>query len=202
MTSIAPAKPVSVEEFWRLCADGKPRELVRGEVREKMPVNLYHGRLALWIGAQLANYQAHIQRYLGEVVAETGFIIRYPDGRTSVRAPDIAFIRKERLPEPYPNAFLEIAPDLAIEIVSPHDAYTEVRDKVDELLQAGTAVVWVVDPQGRRVEVYQPNQPTQILREGDILSCEALLPGFRLSVAVLFGGLRLAMERAQATEEA
>ncbi len=201
MTSVAPAKPMTVEEFWRLCADGKPRELVRGEAREKMPVNLDHGRLALWMGAQLMNYQAHIQRYLGEVVTETGFVIRYPDGRASVRAPDVAFIRKERLPEPYPNAFLEIAPDLAIEIVSPNDSYSEVRDKVDELLQAGTAVVWVIDPQGRRVEVYQPNQPIQVLHEGDTLSCEALLPGFSLPVTVLFGGLRLAIEGSQAVEE-
>ncbi|MFN3689522.1 MAG: Uma2 family endonuclease [Fimbriimonadales bacterium] len=201
MTSIAPAKPVSVEEFWRLCADGKPRELVRGEVREKMPVGIRHAVLASFVSHRLQQFLDSLEQRLGVVAVELGVVIRHADAE-SVRAPDIAFIRKERLPEPYPNAFLEIAPDLAIEIVSPNDAYTEVRDKVEELLQAGTAVVWVVDPQGRRVEVYQPNQPTQILREGDILSCEALLPGFRLPVAVLFGGLRLAIEGGRATEEA
>ncbi|MCS7300720.1 MAG: Uma2 family endonuclease [Fimbriimonadales bacterium] len=184
---------LTAEEFARLCADGKLRELVRGEVVDKMPVNLSHGSLAQWIGTLLNNYQAQLRQYLGEVVTETGFVIRHPDA-DSVRAPDVAFIRKERLPEPRPNAFPELAPDLAVEIVSPSDSYADILEKVDELLQAGTVAVWVVDPKRRSVEVYRRDAPTLRLHEDDMLTCEELLPGFQLPLKTLFGGLRAAIE--------
>lgn len=81
MTSATPTKrKMTAEEFWQLCSDGKPRELVREEVVEKMPVNLGHGSLAQWIGTRLSNYQVQMRQYIGEVVSETGFVIRYPDG--------------------------------------------------------------------------------------------------------------------------
>ncbi|GIV11530.1 MAG: hypothetical protein KatS3mg020_1021 [Fimbriimonadales bacterium] len=200
MTSATPTKhKITAEQFWQLCADGKPRELVRGEVIEEMPVNLEHGSLAQWIGTLLTNYQTQIRQYLGEVVSETGFVIRYPDA-DSVRAPDVAFIRKERIPEPRPAAFVEIVPDLVVEIVSPNDAYAEVLDKVDEFLQAGTAVVWVVDPRRHKVEVYRRDAPMQILHTGDTLTCEDLLPGFKLPLKTLFGGLQTAIESAGISE--
>ncbi|OYT69161.1 MAG: hypothetical protein CFK49_12505 [Armatimonadetes bacterium JP3_11] len=200
MTSATPTKhKITAEQFWQLCADGKPRELVRGEVIEKMPVNLEHGSLAQWIGTLLTNYQTQIRQYLGEVVSETGFVIRYPDADT-VRAPDVAFIRKERIPEPRPATFVEIVPDLVVEIVSPNDAYAEILDKVDEFLQAGTTVVWVVDPRRHKVEVYHRDAPMQILHAGDTLTCEDLLPGFKLPLKTLFGGLQAAIESAEVSE--
>ncbi len=80
MTSATPTKrKMTAEELWQLCSDGKPRELVRGEVVEKMPVNFGHGSLAQWIGTRLSNHQVQMRQYIGEVVSETGFVIRYPD---------------------------------------------------------------------------------------------------------------------------
>jgi hypothetical protein len=76
------------------------------------------GRIAQWVATQLTLYQQQIRQYLGEVVIETGFVIRYPDSE-SVRAPDVAFIRKERVPDPRPHTFAEFAPDLVVEVVSP-----------------------------------------------------------------------------------
>jgi Uma2 family endonuclease len=200
MTSATPTKrKMTAEQFWQLCADGKPRELVHGEVVEKMPVNLDHGSLAQWIGTLLSNHQVQIRQYLGEVVSETGFVIRYPDA-DSVRAPDVAFIRKERIPKPRPAAFVEIVPDLVVEVVSPSDSYAEILDKVDEFLQAGTTVVWVVDPRRRKVEVYRRNAPVQRLHESDVLTCEDVLPGFKLPLETLFGGLQAAIEGADVSE--
>ncbi|MEJ5385457.1 MAG: Uma2 family endonuclease [Fimbriimonadales bacterium] len=194
MAITVPAKTrMTVEEFWRLCADGKPRELVHGQVVETMPAGFEHGRIAQWVAAQLTLCQQQMRQYLGEVVIETGFVIRHPDG-DSVRAPDVAFIRKERIPEPRPCTFAEFAPDLAVEVVSPNDSYTTVREKVEAWLQAGTEVVWVVDPRRRTVEVFQADAPAQTLREGDVLTCETILPGFALPLTTLFGGLQAQLE--------
>jgi len=190
MATLAPTQArITADEFWRLCADGKPRELVRGQVVETMPAGFEHGRVAQWVATQLTLYQQQIRQYLGEVVVETGFVIRYPDSE-SVRAPDVAFIRKERLPDPRPHTFAEFAPDLVVEVVSPNDAYSAIRDKVEEWLHAGAAVVWVVDPLRRAVEVFRLDAPVETLREGDTLTCESLLPAFALPLTTLFGGLQ------------
>jgi Uma2 family endonuclease len=90
------------------------------------------------------------------------------------------------LPNPLPQTFADLAPDLVVEIASPNDAYTELRDKVDEWLQAGVQVVWVVDPQRRTVEVFQPDQPIRVLREGDTLTGDPVLPDFQLPLSELF----------------
>ena len=190
MATLAPTQArITADEFWQLCADGKPRELVRGQVVETMPAGFEHGRVAQWVATQLTLYQQQIRQYLGEVVVETGFVIRYPDSE-SVRAPDVAFIRKERLPDPRPHTFAEFAPDLVVEVVSPNDAYSAIREKVEEWLRAGVSVVWVVDPLRRAVEVFRIDAPVEVLREGSTLTCESLLPGFALPLTTLFGGLQ------------
>ena len=190
MATLAPTHArITADEFWQLCADGKPRELVRGQVVETMPAGFEHGRIAQRVATQLTLYQQQIRQYLGEVVIETGFVIRYPDSE-SVRAPDVAFIRKERLPDLRPHTFAEFAPDLVDEVVSPDDAYSTVREKVEEWLRAGVSVVWVVDPLRRTVEVFRLDAPVEVLREGSTLTCESLLSGFALPLTTLFGGLQ------------
>ena len=189
MATLAPTHTrITADEFWQLCADGKPRELIRGQVVETMPAGFEHGSIAQWVATQLTLYQQQIHQYLGEVVVETGFVIRYPDSE-SVRAPDVAFIRKERVPDPRPHTFAAFAPDLVVEVVSPNDAYSAVREKVEEWLRAGVSVVWVVDPFRRTVEVFRLDAPVEVLREGSTLTCESLLPGFALPLTTLFGGL-------------
>jgi Uma2 family endonuclease len=190
MATLAPTQVrITADEFWRLCADGKPRELIRGQVVDTMPAGFEHGRIAQWMATQLTLYQQQIRQYLGEVVVEAGFVIRYPDSE-SVRAPDVAFIRKERLPDPCPRTFAEFAPDLVVEVISPNDAYSTIREKVEEWLCAGVAVVWVVDPNRRTVEILRADAHPQTLREGETLTCETLLPGFALPLTTLFGGLQ------------
>jgi Uma2 family endonuclease len=184
MVALEQKRKLSVEEFWQQYA-GKPYELVRGEVREKMPVGLWHATVASVIDFHLRVHLKRMRKQLGRVMVEAGFIITLPDG-SSVRAPDVAFIRRERLPQPLPETFCEVAPDLVVEIISPNDAYSALREKVDEWLYAGVSVVWVVDPQRRVVEVFQVDKPLQVLREGDVLTAEPVLPGFQLPVQEIF----------------
>jgi Uma2 family endonuclease len=186
MPAVAIQRGLTAEEFWQQYA-GKPYELVRGEVKERMPAGLIHGLLAMRLGRRIDTVASERRRGI-TVAAETGFRLRTAWGE-SVRAPDVAFIRTERLPSPLPQTFADLAPDLVVEIASPNDAYTELRDKVDEWLQAGVQVVWVVDPQRHTVEVFQANAPIRVLREGDTLTGDPVLPDFQLPLSELFAEL-------------
>jgi Uma2 family endonuclease len=186
MPAVATQRGLTAEEFWQQYA-GKPYELVRGEVKQRMPAGLIHGLIAMRMGRRIDAVASASKRGI-TVAAETGFRVRTALGE-SVRAPDVAFIRAERLPSPLPHTFADLAPDLVVEIASPNDAYSDLRDKVDEWLQAGVQVVWVVDPQRRVVEVYQPNQPIRVLREGDTLTGDPVLPDFQLPLSELFAEL-------------
>lgn len=123
---------MSVEEFERLYL-GKRAELWRGEVREYMPAGARHGKitatLTVHIGARLLNTRE------GELfAAETGFVVRRGE-ESDVLAPDVAFIRRERLPEgELPQGFCRVVPDLVAEVVSPNDSYAEARQKVADWL--------------------------------------------------------------------
>ena len=140
------------------------------------PAGGKHGSVAMRVGSLLS---VHVRANdLGEVfAAETGFILRRnPD---TVRAPDASFIAKDRLPEgELPIGYLEIVPDLAVEVVSPNDTTREVWDKVGDWLRAGTRLVWVIDPASRSVTVYRSMDDFQILSEGDELVGGEVIPGF------------------------
>jgi Uma2 family endonuclease len=176
---------MSVEQFEREYM-GKRAELWRGEVREYMPAEPKHGITAMNIGVELGAFVR--QRGLGKAfAAETGFVIHTSEG-DSVLAPDVAFIRQERLPEGgFPKGFSRVVPDLVVEVMSPDDSYPKVREKVREWLAGGVQVVWVVDPERRVVEVWQSQEePAQVLSEDDTLRGEPVLPGFELPVSVIF----------------
>src|SRR4029077_19991887 len=95
-----------------------------------------------------------VPRDLGQVVAgDVGFTLsRGPD---TVRGPDVAFVRRGRVPRPLPSAYAELAPDLAVEILSPSDRSGETLAKVADWLNAGTRLVWVIDPWRRQARVYR-----------------------------------------------
>ena len=118
--------------------------------------------------------------------AETGFVLeRDPD---TVLAPDVAFVRRERiLASGLPPTCWEGPPDLAVEVTSPGDTRREVADKVASWLAAGTRLVWVVDPKRLVVEIHDPDGAPRRLGGSDVLEGEPLFPGFRLPVADIFG---------------
>ncbi len=84
------------------------------------------------------------------------------------------------------EAFWEIAPDLAVEVVSPAETAEEIREKVRDYLQAGTLLVWVIYPRAQEVVVHTPDGLARTLAVGDILSAPDVLPGFNCTVAELF----------------
>lgn len=175
---------LTLDEFVRLPDDETRKELVRGRVVREPPAGFEHGGLAAHIAHRLREFVARGD--LGMVVgAETGFIL-FEDPPT-VRAPDAAFVTRERLPEDR-SGFAPLAPDLAVEVVSPSNTMPQIHDKVCDFLDAGTRLVWIVEPRRRTVMVYRSRDDIRLLTEDDALDGGDLLPGFRLPVAELFAG--------------
>ena len=163
---------------------GKRYELVMGELHEMSPSGWRHGLLVDAISILLGSYIR--ERELGWCFgAETGFLIaRNPD---TVRAPDFAFIAKEHLPKEKPSeAFWPGAPDLAVEVLSPSDRPGEVDEKINAWLAAGSAAVWVIDPQLQTVTIYHSRTDVRIKTTSDTLDGGKLVPGFACAVGELF----------------
>ena len=114
-------------------------------------------------------------------MTETGFTLaRGPD---TVRGPDIAVVRRDRVPSPEPRGFLELAPELMVEVLSPRDRPGEVLAKVADWLTAGTRLVWVVDPERRVARVYRDDGSEAIVGADEALDGEDVLPGFSCPLA-------------------
>jgi Uma2 family endonuclease len=158
-------------------------ELVRGELIMMSPSGFEHGRIVVAITFSVASYIK--QHPLGVLTgAEGGYLIaRDPD---TVRAPDLGFILRERVPAEPVRGFFPGAPDLAVEVLSPDDRASEVLAKVRDWRQAGCRLVWVVDPRTRTVSVYRDSGQVLALREPDALGGEDLLPGFSVPLAEIF----------------
>jgi Uma2 family endonuclease len=175
---------VTADELCTLPDDGFRYELVRGEVRRMPPAGSEHGAVVMNLGSPL---HAFVRSHdLGVVLgAETGFkIASDPD---TVRAPDLAFVRCERIPESgIPSGFWLGAPDLAVEVISPSDTYTEVEEKVHDWLKAGTRMVLVLNPRTRTVTIYTFSTIVVQLTESDTLTGGEVLPAFTCQVSGLF----------------
>lgn len=153
----------------------KCTELVAGHVVVREPPGYRHGYVASQLILALG---LHVRVHrLGHVLAaETGFtLFRNPD---TVRAPDVAFIRAERIPSPLPRGYAEFAPDLAVEVLSPSDRAGRVLAKVGDWLDAGTRLVWIVDPERRLAKVYRADGTESVLAPDEMLSGEDVVPGF------------------------
>jgi Uma2 family endonuclease len=177
-----PARAVTAEELFN-SPDPRRRELVRGVPRVSEPPGGVHGRLALKLGGLL---DAHVARLgPGTVLVEAGYVLeRAPD---TVRGPDISFVSAMRLPpDRLPEQYISGPPDLAIEILSPGDRWSEIEEKVADYLQAGARRVWLVDPRGRQVIVRYADRPPKVLTDRDTLDGEEVVPGFALPPAELF----------------
>lgn len=165
-------------------------ELVAGELRVMEPARAAHGLIEInLLGALIPHVRTHDLG--GLFTSDTGFRIkREPD---TVRAPDIAFVQAGRLPpEGLDNdaGFLDLAPDLAIEVTSPSDTVASLGEKIAEYLGVGVRLVWVVDPANRTVTVYAADRSARLLTEADAVNGGDVLPGFRCPVADLFAGIR------------
>jgi Uma2 family endonuclease len=172
---------ITADEF--LAMDRPWCELIRGEIVEVTPGGMRHGRVAAWIAHLLLEFLGDSD--VGEVYgAETGF--RLETGPDLVRAPDAAFVRRERLEGLDDTKFLPLAPDLAVEVVSPSDTFATVEEKAAMWLSYGARLVWVVEPEKEQVFVYRPGEPRTALGEGDQITGGDVLPRFASPVARFF----------------
>jgi Uma2 family endonuclease len=148
-----------------------------------MPPGGKHGVIAVVLAVLLQSWLK--QGAGGYASVESGYILaRNPD---TVRGPDVSYVRPERIPATgVPEGFWELAPDLAVEIVSPSETADEVREKVRDYLSAGTAQVWTVYPRTREVVVHTPDGLSRTYDEDATLSFPDFLPGFVCTVAELF----------------
>jgi Uma2 family endonuclease len=172
---------LTVEAFWDQYA-GKPYELIHGRVVEVTPTGLAHGAVIPRVGTLLGAFVD--ANGLGEVVgAETGFWL----GPHTLRGPDCAYIRQEKFASvTEPEKYVPFAPDLAVEVVSPGDTASDIRDKVDLYRAAGTRLVWVIYPSLRKIDVYLPDGTSYEVKKDGTLDGGDVLPGLSISVNDLF----------------
>ncbi|MBL0171074.1 MAG: Uma2 family endonuclease [Gemmatimonadaceae bacterium] len=182
---------MTAEQLVTYSERGLRTELVRGRMVVREPAGYRHGSIAARVLTRISVFLETDQTTrsavhpLGEVLAaETGFTLqRSPD---TVRAPDVAFVSWDRRPTST-GGFAELAPDLAVEVLSPRDRPGEVLAKVADWLTAGSTLVWVVDPDRRQVRVYRADGSALILCDRMVIDGEGTLPGFVLPLDILFG---------------
>ena len=169
---------MTADELQRLPDDGWRYELVQGELRKMSPSGARHSRVAAQIiGSLIAYLKDHP---IGAVFAsEGGFrISRSPD---TVRAPDAAFVRSERVVDTV--GFFEGPPDVAFEVTSPGDTYSEIEEKTLDWLRAGVLAVVIVDPRTSTVRVHRASGATNV---AEAVELEEILPGWRLPLSEVF----------------
>ncbi len=159
-------------------------ELVNGELVER---NM--GAESTWIAGNLFGliflwYHGRVPGHL--FTTDCGYQC-YADDPGKVRKPDVSFVRRGRFPkERIPKGYIRIPPDLAVEVLSPNDLADEAEVKVEEYLDAGVRLVWVISPKAETVTVYRADRSAVKLHDADELSGEDVLPEFRCKVSELF----------------
>lgn len=174
------------EQFWHLCQNNQDYRFERtakGELIIMPPTGGETGRRNADLTFQLQAWSR--QNNLGIVFdSSTGF--KLPNGAD--RSPDASWIRRERwesLTQQQQRKFLPLCPDFAIELRSPSDSLKELQEKMQEYINNGMRLGWLIDPETRRVEIYRSNRDVEILENPATLSGEDVLPGFTLSLEQL-----------------
>jgi len=162
-------------------------ELVRGELRVTPPAGGPHGCAVSNITYLL---RAHVQgRGLGRVFGDgIGYeLVQLP---RTVRVPDASFVNADRLPKDgIGPGLLRLAPDLAIEVLSPSETASSLEEKLDDYRACDTQLIWVIDPVRRTVMIVASDSPVRWLHETDTLDAGDVVPGFHCNVAEIFEGI-------------
>jgi Uma2 family endonuclease len=186
-TITAATKPMTADEFYEWVHRPENAnqwfELVRGKVIEMPPPQKRHGFVSVNVGRLLGNYT--FRRRKGYVTGNDSGVILEKDPDT-VRGPDIALYEDaQKYLELHPK-YGEVPPRLAVEVLSPNDRADRVIRKITDYLNNGVEMVWLIDPEARTVTVYRANKGPLFLEEGDELTGQDVLPGFRCRVADIF----------------
>jgi Uncharacterized protein conserved in cyanobacteria, COG4636 len=179
----------TAEAFMALSKEGHRYEVVDGKPIDMGSAGALHGYVCSLLLSALTSYV--LSKKLG-VVLDSSTAFKMKSGNW--RSPDISFFAKERLQgmTELPTGFLEGAPDLAVEVLSPRNTVEEIHDKLVEYFENGSRLVWLVHPSEHYVLVYRSSQePDRLLKSVDLLEGEEVIPGFALPVAHLFQKLSL-----------
>ena len=160
-------------------------ELVEGDIVEMPFPSPIHAAILVTLSTSLGSFVT--ENGLGRVLGGNApFVLeRHPDGKDTVRGLDIAFISSARWPEALPRKPFLVGPDLAVEIISPSNRADDIEKKVQQLLQAGTTLIWIVYPDLRTVTIHTVDGATT-LTENDDLTGGDILPGFEVRVSDIF----------------
>lgn len=180
--SIATTSRITPEELLKL-PDGERYELVDGELVEGV-MSFESVWIATLLSLKLNEFV--LPRGLG-FVAGDGLGYQCFDESDKIRRPDVSFVRAGRLSlSQFESGHCQIAPDLAVEVVSPNDLFSDVERKANEYLTAGVKLVWVLNPETQTILVYRPDGTMAHLSAKDDLDGETVLPGFQCPVRSLF----------------
>jgi Uma2 family endonuclease len=177
---------LTIDDLYALPDGGYRYDVIDGQLLRMSRAGRRHARIEMHIGLPLGGFVT--SNSLGEAYgADAGYILsRDP---LVFLSPDVSFVRQDRLPTPAnvdDEGFLEIAPDLAVEVISPSNSAREMPDKVMVSLEHGMQQVWLVEPRRQIVTVYGPERTARIHRSGEVISGGELLPGFELVVDEIF----------------
>lgn len=174
----------TAKELYELPADGYRYELVSGNLHMTSPAGGRHGRLANRISMLL---NQHVDaNHLGVVfAAETGFLIQTdPD---TVFAPDVAFVSLARFKSVANEVqYLPLAPELAIEVLSPSDRFSRVVSKAFAWLDAGTKLVLVIDPDSETIHAYRSRKQIEVFERSEPIDCTNAVSNWTLVVDDVF----------------
>ena len=181
---------ITADELLAMPEDDCRYELTRGELVTLPIEGAMHGSVASRFNRRLGAFVE--ARDLGEAFTRTGFILATdPD---TVRGPDVSFVSKARLSDDTSDGYFTIAPDLAVEVVSPNDTDTDMADRTAEYLAAGARLVVVVDPLKRTITKHPYRGEATRLGESDTLALDDIMPGFECAAADIFGRRQMARQ--------
>jgi Uma2 family endonuclease len=182
--AMATTKLFTIEDLEALPDDRHVYDLIDGGLRRREPVGAEHGIIGSGILSRLWTF-VH-EHDLGEMLrSETIYVYRRDPDRSL--KPDVSFVRADRLPVGAEiQRPLTVPPDLAVEVVSPHDLAEEIDEKIALYRAFGVPLLWVFWPRRRAIAVYADGHLVCELEEGDELDGGKILPGFRVPVAELF----------------
>ena len=180
MVTQARIEPLTVEQFWEQYAD-RPFILFEGKIVEVSPPGMEHAEIQMIVGSVLREFLA--THPIGRVFGEMGFRL----SKITLLAPDVCFLSDETLSQVKDKRrFATIAPDLAVEIVSPGDTASEIEQKIRLFLGSGTRLIWVIYPTLRSVTAHYANGTARTFDENGTLEGGDVLPGFSILVSKLF----------------
>ncbi|MDD5394737.1 MAG: Uma2 family endonuclease [Thiothrix sp.] len=175
-------KLITADELYAM-GDMPGVELIKGKLRNMSPTGYEHGATESDIAFHLKSFLR--QHNLGKVMTgEVGvYIRRNPD---SIRAADVLFISHQRLQQVQSKSYLDVAPELVVEVLSPRDSWVDMAEKLEEYFSIGVLQVWFANPRNKTLQVFTSATDSVLLRGDDCVSEIAFLPGFSLNVSEIY----------------